>query len=72
MAVTDGLGDLYALLGVGYLVLNLAAGIAAIPILLWLARRRLVQPLTRHLDGRSLAAARAFLASLAAFEAEPS
>lgn len=62
--------DVYALLGARWIAANLAAGIAVIPVLSWMARRSLWRRLTRHLDDRNLAAARRFLASLASFEAE--
>jgi hypothetical protein len=70
--------DAYRLFGAWYIVANLALGIAAIPILLWLARRygeRLARrPLLRRLAddvaGRNLTAALEHLASLAAFAEE--
>jgi len=70
--------DAYRLFGGWYLVANLLLGVAAIPILLWLARRygeRLAgRPLLKRLAddvaGRNLTAALDHLAALAAFEAE--
>jgi hypothetical protein len=62
--------DLYAVAPL-WLALNAVFGVVAIPSLMWLARRRMLQPLTRHLDARALTAARRFLDSLADFEAEP-
>lgn len=71
--------DAYRLLGVAFLAANLLFGVAAIPVLLFLARRygeRLVgRPLLRRLAddvaGRNLDAALDYLRSLAAFEEEP-
>lgn len=70
--------DAYRLFGGWYLVANLLLGVAAIPLLLWLARRygeRLAgRPLLKRLAddvaGRNLTAALDHLAALAAFEAE--
>jgi hypothetical protein len=70
--------DAYRLFGGWYIVANLALGITAIPILLWLARRYgerlarrpLLQRLADDVAGRNLTAALDHLASLAAFEAE--
>jgi hypothetical protein len=62
--------DPYALFG-RWLAANFAFGVLVIPLLLWLARRKRVRRLAHYLDGKRLAAARKFLASLAELEAEP-
>lgn len=70
--------DAYRLLGPNYLIVNILAGIAIIPLALALSRRfskrlrRLgfLQSLMRDLAGQSLNRANEFLATLSEFEAE--
>lgn len=71
--------DAYALFGLGWLGANLLFGVAAIPLLRWLAQKYsgraantpLLQRLLRDLAGQNLSAARDALAQLAEFEKEP-
>ena len=70
--------DAYRVLAAGYLLANLAFGIAAIPLALWLSRRWLgrlehaprARWLARHLIGASLRDAADFVAAIAEFDRE--
>jgi len=70
--------DAYAAFGAAWLAANLLAGLAVIPLALWISRRfagrmersPFVQRLMRDLAGYSLAAAAGVLQSLASFEEE--
>jgi len=71
--------DAYQVLGAPFLLANLAAGLAFIPLAVWASRKfanrmsrsPLAQRLMRELAGYNLNAATAFLATLAEFEDEP-
>jgi hypothetical protein len=70
--------DAYKLFGAPFLLANLAAGLAIIPLAIWVAKKfggrlgssPLIQRLTRDVAGYNLNAAAGFLATLAAFENE--
>jgi len=70
--------DAYRVLDAGYLLANLAFGIAFIPLAIWLSRRFLgrldhaprARWLARHLVGASLRDAAGFVAAIADFERE--
>lgn len=68
--------DAYATLGAPYLIANLLFGVLVIALAVWVSRRHAdrmersprVQRLMRHLAGRSLTAAAAFLGSISQYE----
>lgn len=70
--------DAYPLLGATFLSVNIAAGLAVIPLAIWVSKRfadrmgrsPAIQALMRELAGYNLNAATDFLATLSAFEKE--
>lgn len=68
--------DAYRVFGPTYLLVNLAVGLAIIPLVIWasrklagrMARSRLIERLLRDLAGYNLNAAAGFLATLSEFE----
>jgi hypothetical protein len=82
IVVLKGLWDVdtYQVLGIRFLIANVALGLALIPAAIWLSRNfgdrmdrsPAVQRLMRDLAGYSLAAASDFLATLSEFERETS
>ena len=72
--------DAYEILSTGYLLANVAGGLALIPLAIWVSRKfgartgrsPVMQWLMRELAGYNLNAATGFLATLSAFERETS
>ena len=70
--------DAYEILGARYLISNLLAGVAIIPIVLWVSKKfagrmgrsPIIQRLMKSLAGHNLNAATDFLATLSVFEDE--
>jgi hypothetical protein len=70
--------DAYKVLGTGYLLANIALGLAIIPLAIWVSRKfgarmgrsPVMQRLMRELAGYNLNAATRFLATVAEFETE--